>query len=215
MNIFADEAVAGKYDSFYETEYGKRVDELEKAAMLRVMANVPRGNMLELGSGTGHWTEFFVSQGFAVTASDVNDAMFDHARRKLEGQVKFQKADMMNLPVDSESVESVAVVTALEFCEDQMQAFANIYRILKPKGWLIVGCLNADSKLGKEKDSDPVYRYGEFLSKDDLELFLEGFGSPVMVECVHLSDQCELLDGTAGADGVPGVFMAACVQKTD
>lgn len=215
MNIFADETVANAYDSYYQTDYGKRVDELEQAALRSVMTAVPRANMLELGSGTGHWTEFFLSQGFTVTASDVNDAMFAHARKKLAGRVQFLKADMMNLSIESESVEVIAVIAALEFCEDQMQAFANIYRALKPKGWLIVGCLNADSALGKAKDADPVYRHGEFMTREDLELYLEGFGEPVIVECVHLSDKMELLDGTPEMANVPGVFMAACVQKLD
>lgn len=215
MNIFTDEKVANSYDSYYETDYGKRVDELEKAALLKVITEVPCGRMLELGSGTGHWTAFFVDQGFSVTASEVSDAMLVHARKKLAGKVQFMKADIMNLSAESESVEIIAVVAALEFCEDQMQAFANIYRVLKPKGWLVVGCLNADSTLGKTKEKDPVYKHGELMTREDLELYLEGFGQPLIIDCVHLSDKMELLDGTPGAELVPGVFMAACVQKTE
>jgi len=122
---------------------------------------------------------------------------------------------MLNLPNESESVDAIAVIAALEFCEDQMQAFANIYRVLKPKGWLIVGCLNANSTLGKTKDADPVYRYGDLMSKSDLETYLESFGEPTIVECVRLSDKMEVLDGTPEVASVPGAFLAACVQKID
>ncbi len=215
MNIFADTSVANAYDSYYETEFGKKVDELERAALLEVMKEVPRGKLLELGSGTGHWTEFFVEQGFTVTASDVSDAMLDHARRKLTGKVEFKKADLMNLSVESESIENIAVITALEFIEDQMQAFAQMYRVLKPGGWLIVGCLNEDSTLGKTKADDPVFCHGEFMSKGDLETYLEGFGTPHILECVHLNSNSELLDGSEEASSIPGVFLAACVQKED
>ncbi|RKD91729.1 class I SAM-dependent methyltransferase [Mangrovibacterium diazotrophicum] len=215
MNIFAKEEIADAYDSYYETEFGKKVDELEKAALLEVIKDIPRCKLLELGAGTGHWTEFFVNQGFTVTATDVSEAMFAHARQKLVGKVEFRKADMLNLPNESESVDAIAVIAALEFCEDQMQAFANIYRVLKPKGWLIVGCLNANSTLGKVKNDDPVYRYGDFMTKSDLETYLESFGEPTILECVHLSDKMEVLDGTPEAANVPGAFMAACVQKID
>ncbi|WP_372773694.1 class I SAM-dependent methyltransferase [Mangrovibacterium sp.] len=215
MNIFTDKAVADSYDAYYETEFGKRVDELEKAALTEVMQGIPRGKMLELGAGTGHWTEFFLAEGFSVTATDIADTMFTHARRKLAGRVEFLKADLMNLSFTSESVESISVVTALEFCDDQMQAFANMYRVLKPKGWLIVGCLNANSAMGKAKADDPVYRHGNFMTKAELNMYLEGFGTPKILECVHLSDKLELLDGTPEAANIPGVFMAACVQKVD
>lgn len=215
MNIFADETVANAYDSYYETEVGKKVDELERAALLEVMKDIPRGKLLELGSGTGHWTEFFLEQGFTVTASEVSDAMFVHARQKLAGRVEFRKADMMNLSIESESVENIAVITALEFVEDQMQAFAQMYRVLKPGGWLIVGCLNDRSVLGKTKADDPVFCHGDFMTKSDLETYLEGFGLPKIVECVHLNSNSEILDGTEEAATVPGVFMAACVQKED
>lgn len=215
MNIFAQEDVANAYDSYYETEQGNQVDQLEQAALTEVMTDIPRGNMVELGSGTGHWTEFFLQQGFTVTATDVTEAMFAHARRKLAGRVQFRKVDMLNLPFESESIDTISVVAALEFCDDQMQAFANMYRVLKPKGWLIVGCLNADSALGKSKNSDPVYCHGEFMSKTELETYMEGFGEPKIVECVHFSEQFELLDGTPSATDVSGAFLAACVQKTD
>jgi ubiquinone/menaquinone biosynthesis C-methylase UbiE len=215
MNIFADETVANTYDSYYETEFGKKVDELERAALLEAIQEVPRGKMLELGSGTGHWTNFFAEQGFTVTASDVSNAMFAHAHRKLAGRVDFKKADMMNLSIESESIENIAVITALEFVEDQMQAFAQIYRVLKPGGWLIVGCLNADSAIGKSKADDPVYRHGYFMSKSELETYLESFGTPRIIECVRLSGNSELLDGTPEAALAAGAFLAACVQKED
>jgi len=215
MNVFSKEEVANAYDSYYETEFGQKVDELEKAAITEILKDIPRTGLLELGAGTGHWTEFFVNGGFTVTATDVSEAMFTHARQKLAGKVEFRKVDMLNLPFESESVDAIAVIAALEFCEDQIQAFANMYRVLKPKGWLIVGCLNADSALGKSKDADPVYCHGDFMSKTDMETYLEGFGGPTIIECVHLDENMQLMDGTPEAANIPGVFMAACVQKTE
>jgi len=213
MNIFAEEAVANAYDSYYETEFGRQVDELEKKALSEVIQEVPRGKMLEIGSGTGHWTEFFLEKGFNVTASDVAEAMLTHARRKLGDRVKFRKADVMNLPFECESLDVIAAITALEFCGDQLQAFAQIYKVLKPGGWLIVGCLNADSPMGKAKADDPVYSHGYFMSKTELETYLEGFGTPKIVECVHLSEKLELLNDSPATCDVPGAFMAACVKK--
>ncbi len=213
MNIFANADIANQYDAYYETENGKQVDAAEKATFEELIREIPRGTLLELGAGTGHWTRFFVEQGFDVMATDVSEAMFVHAKQKLAGQAKFLKADMQNLSFDHESFDVLAVITALEFVEDPFQAMANMYRVLKERGWLIVGALNAKSALAKNKDNDPVFKHATFLTKGDLEMYLEGFGEPIIKGCVYLNEQGELLDGTEAAESVEPLFFAAIVQK--
>jgi ubiquinone/menaquinone biosynthesis C-methylase UbiE len=48
----------------------------------------------------------------------------------------------------------IASVTMLEFVPDINKVLDEIERVLKPGGYLVLGCLNAWSELGKNKDND-------------------------------------------------------------
>lgn len=196
MNVFAEKEVARDYDAYYSSEQGKAIDQLEKDAIVQLIAPVKPGNLLEIGCGTGHWTSFFSEMGFQITATDVSDAMLSIAKAKPFPNVKFQKADVLQLPFPDNHFDQLAVITALEFCGDIHQAFSEIKRVLKPNGWLIAGCLNADSILGKTKDHDPVFRHGQFMTKTELQHHLSNIGEPMINECVHLSEDFRLLDQT-------------------
>jgi ubiquinone/menaquinone biosynthesis C-methylase UbiE len=213
MNIFENEVIAQEYDAYYKTEQGKLVDELEKKAIRQLLAPVKPGCLLEIGCGTGHWTAFFSEQGFRITATDVSEAMLDLARKKQISNTTFMEADVLQLPFPDNHLDQVAAITALEFCGNIKQAFTEMKRVLKPGGWLVVGCLNSDSTLGKVKNQDPVFQHGHFMSKEELENHLLTIGKPELLECVRLSTGFQLLDGTKEEHSVAGVFMAAAVQK--
>ncbi len=213
MNIFAVKEVADEYDAYYQSEQGEKVDKLEKDAILKHISRITPGNLLEIGCGTGHWTAFFSEQGFQITATDVADEMMKFAKEKGIPNVKFQTADVLNLSFDDNSFDQLAVITALEFCGDIKKAFSEIHRVLKPGGWFIAGCLNANSTLGKVKDNDPVYKHGNFMTKAELTKHLKTIGNPNIIECVHLSADFQILDGTNDVNKAEGVFMAAAVQK--
>ncbi|WP_423130570.1 class I SAM-dependent methyltransferase [Gaoshiqia sp. Z1-71] len=214
MNIFAQTEIAREYDTYYQSEQGRLVDELEKQAILNLLKPVSPGKMLEIGCGTGHWTEFFSERGFHITATDVAESMLTFARKKAISQVQWMTADVRQLPFADHTFDQVAVITALEFCGDINHAFAEMKRVLKPGGWLIAGCLNSDSTLGKIKEQDPVFRHGDFMSREQLRSHLLKIGHPEITECVHLSADFQILDQTEEKQTAPGVFMAAVVKKT-
>ena len=213
MNIFTNKEIAREYDGYYSSEQGKEIDQLEKQAIHQLLAPITPGDMLEIGCGTGHWTAFFSKMGFQITATDVSDTMLSIAKTKSISNVELLKADVLQLPFPDSHFDQVAVITALEFCGNIEQAFSEIKRVLKPNGWMVAGCLNADSVLGKTKDQDPVFSHGQFMTKTELNNYLSSIGKPTINECVHLSDDFTLLDLTDQKQTVNGVFMAASVQK--
>ena len=155
----------------------------------------------------------FNEMGFEIIATDISKAMLSLAKSKQLPNVTFSEADVCQLPFSDKQFDQVAVITALEFCGNIDQAFAEIKRVLKPEGWLIAGCLNADSILGEMKDSDPVLKHGNFMSSTELENHLNGFGQPAILECVHLSPDLEILDHIEKRSTIPGSSMAAAVQN--
>ncbi|WP_430974545.1 class I SAM-dependent methyltransferase [Sunxiuqinia rutila] len=213
MNIFAEKDIAQEYDAYYGTALGKQIDLQEKQLIEDLIQPIAPGNLLEIGCGTGHWTAFFSQHGFNIIATDVSEAMLEQARKKDLPNTQIQMASVLQLPFPDNHFDQVAVVTALEFCGDIPRAFAEIRRVLKPGGWLIAGCLNADSVLGKNKAQDPVFKHGHFMNETELLEHLSSFGKPVIKTGVHLSPEFKLVSETTDQEAIPGVFMAATVQK--
>lgn len=215
MNIFTDEKIAQEYDAYYTSDQGKVIDDLEKQAIIELMKPINPGKMLEIGCGTGHWTELFSEMGFQITATDVSPAMMSQAKKKLIPNVIFLEADVCQLPFQDNYFDQVATITALEFCGNIQQAFSEIKRVLKPDGWLIIGSLNADSILGKTKDSDSVFKHAELMTKPEFERHLQTIGKPTIIESVFLSPEFEILDHSDKKHTAAGAFIAAAVQKTN
>ncbi len=214
MNVFLDDAIANTYDSYYDTPIGRAIDRIEKEVIENYLKLVSGSKVLELGCGTGHWSEFLSEMGFHVTATDISEAMLSLATRKKIERVSFQQADASNLPFDNESFETIVSITMLEFTGNIPKVMDEIYRVLKPGGRLILGCLNVNSEIGKTKNNDETFRNAHFFSKVELKNSLTIFGDAEISECAYLTQDFGILDGTMEHYPVEGTFLAAYVQKT-
>ena len=107
----------------------------------------------------------------------------------------------------------VASITMLEFISDQDRVLHEIYRVLKPGGWLILGCLNANSILGERKEQDEVFKYAHFLTAENIRRKLKIIGKPELKCGVYLSAEYELLDTINNPEVVEPVFIGVVVQK--
>lgn len=212
MNVFVNEEVAGAYDTYYQTPVGKAIDEIEEKLIADALQKVPKRKMLELGCGTGHWTELFVNRGFDVIATDISDAMLCQAIEKnLNAEVL--KADAGALPFKNESFDVVASVTMMEFVESKETVLNEIYRVLKPGGYLLLGCLNGNSQLAKNAANDPVFKNAAFFVPETLEKALTKFGVPELTSGVHFALNFQVMDQTVEKDNHEPAFIVALVQK--
>lgn len=214
INVFLNHSVATEYDNYYLSDSGKMIDKIEKKIISTHLKEVETGDLLELGCGTGHWTDFFSRKGFKVWAIDESEAMIKIANSKKIRNASFLKADAANLPFPDHSFPVITTITMLEFVKDIGLILDEIDRVLEPGGLLVVGCLNKNSELGKNKDNDPVFRNGYFFSPEEVEDRLSRFGKPVMHYGVYFSSEFEILDGTEKQDTVQPAFFAASVIKT-
>jgi SAM-dependent methyltransferase len=105
--------------------------------------------VLDVGSGTGHWIDFFREVLFAaeVIGVEMIDQMADHLRRKYAGQesVTILKADIVEHDLASQIGAPVDYVSAIgvmfHIVEDARweRAVANLAAALKPGGLMFVG----------------------------------------------------------------------------
>lgn len=214
-NIFEVPLVATEYDLYYQRDTGKIIDTIEKEMIAIHFNNLQKGHMLELGCGTGHWTNFFSKIGFKITAIDNSEAMLRVAMDKNIPDAAFMRADASRLPFPANSFSVIASITMLEFVDDLPRIMQEIDRILKPGGTLVLGCLNAHSELGRNKHNDPVFKHGRFFTPGEIKQLLSRFGQPEITAGVYFSSDFEVLDGTEKQHTVQPAFIAASVQKTD
>ena len=124
------------------------------------------------------------------------------------------RADSKKLLFKDESFDVVASVTMMEFVENKDKVLDEVDRVLKPGGWLLLGCLNGNSVLGKNATNDPVFKDAKFFTLENLDEKLSRFGEVKVTSGVHFAPDFQLADGTDDEINHEAAFWVALVQKT-
>jgi ubiquinone/menaquinone biosynthesis C-methylase UbiE len=179
--------IADSYDFYYQTPIGKMVDRLEKAAVDRLLPAACSGEkLLEIGSGTGHWTAHFALRGYRVTGIDVSPDMVRVARDKEIENAEFHVGDLYSTGFTSGVFDIGVAITVLEFLSDPEQAVDELARLVKPSGLLIIGALHQDSFLGRRRlaSPHPIYTPAHFFTISQLENLLTRSGKVEIHPCL-------------------------------
>ena len=168
-----DKLFAGSIPSLYEAHlvpliFQPYADDL--AARLKTMS-VTR--LLELAAGTGVVTRALTAatdEKTAVVATDLNQAMIDHARTVgTSRQVEWRQADAMQLPFDDGSFDAVVCQFGAMFFPDKGRAFAETRRVLRPGGRFL---FNVWDRIEENEFADRVTTALESVFPDDPPRFL-------------------------------------------
>jgi len=217
------DAIADKYDRWYESAKGAMYDRLEKKTISHYLPSSAKGKrLLEVGCGTGHWTQFFSEYGFEVTGVDVSERTIDIAKSKNISNASFQIADGHSLPFPNETFDVTAAITTLEFVRDAESVVEEMVRCThKPAGQLLVGVLNARASLNRQrkKASESLWATARLFSPSQLKQLLESFGRLAMVTAGLVPNQKMFLPLAPSIDIVGqffhipyGAFIAAEVK---
>src|SRR5260370_25970005 len=99
----------------------------------RILANQPRGALLDVPAGEGALAARLIDAGFEVRCCDLYPEIF-----RLEG-VDIHQGDLdAELPFGDQSFNYVTCLEGLEHIENPQQAMREFARVLKPRGHLIV-----------------------------------------------------------------------------
>jgi SAM-dependent methyltransferase len=135
---------ATDYDDFAdayaaENETGLFNAHYERPAVLRLAGDVAGRRILDAGCGSGPLTEALRAGGASVTGFDVSAAMVDLARRRLGEEADLHVVDLAApLPFDDAAFDDVVASLVLHYLEDWSGPLAELRRVLKPGGRLIV-----------------------------------------------------------------------------
>ncbi|MCP5143828.1 MAG: methyltransferase domain-containing protein [Gammaproteobacteria bacterium] len=128
----------------YQTAYGRTFTRLHHEAIAGLLEDVPRdARVVELACGTGHVTVLLQRLGFATTACDLTLEMMARARARCTGREpapEFVRANAFSLPFADASIDVLVTTRFLHLFPHQTQArvFAELQRVLRPGGLLVV-----------------------------------------------------------------------------
>jgi len=100
------------------------------------LAGLPeRGQILEIGCGTGHATALFASRGYSITALEPSGGMASVARRRFGdfSNVRVIETTFEAWDPGTERFDLVLAASAIHFIEPELR-FAKPARLLRPEG---------------------------------------------------------------------------------
>jgi ubiquinone/menaquinone biosynthesis C-methylase UbiE len=177
---FDFDCVADAYDDWYKSAKGAMYDRMEKKAISKYLPrNVQGKKLLEIGCGTGHWSQFFSEFGFEVIGVDVSERMINLAQSKGIPNTLFQIADGHSLPFKNGIFDVTASIVTLEFVSNTELVLREMVRCTCRRGGkLLIGVLNALAPLNCKRQlySESLYSKARLFSPIELKELLEAYG---------------------------------------
>jgi SAM-dependent methyltransferase len=145
--------IAELYDEWHRPrtlDAGRMPDSPWHRLALRYLGDVAGRRVLEIGCGVGEFTRLLAERGATVTGADISRVAVDQARREVAAfpSATALVADICALPFASASFDLVVSLETIEHSPDPRSALAELVRVTKPGGRLIVSCPNYHGFIG-------------------------------------------------------------------
>jgi ubiquinone/menaquinone biosynthesis C-methylase UbiE len=125
------EGQAALYERWYATPRGQRVDQAEGALLTYLFQALGNASsVLEVGCGTGHFTQWMNRSGITAAGLDRSAAMLQEARTRFPS-IPFVLGEAGALPFRDRSVDTVVFIATLEFLEDVTGALHEAVRVAR------------------------------------------------------------------------------------
>jgi SAM-dependent methyltransferase len=139
---------AADYDGFAAAYAASNENNLFNAnnarpEMIRLAGDVAGLEILDAGCGSGPLMEALRAKDAVVSGFDLSPAMVELARRKLGADADVRVADLgAPLPYPDEAFDLVVASLSLHYVEDWASTLAELRRVLRPAGRLVVSIIH-------------------------------------------------------------------------
>jgi SAM-dependent methyltransferase len=180
-------SVAGlpeSYAGWRSSQLGRIIDELEERLVLKLLAPVDHLHVLDVGCGDGALASTLFRREAWVTGLDADPRMLAAARARAEAAsvtLDLVRGHAEALPFPDEKFDRVVAVTVLCFVREVDSAIAEMARVLKPGGRLVVGELGRWSLWAAIRRfrgwlGASTWRAARFRTAEELRGLLQGHG---------------------------------------
>ncbi|MGF1723846.1 malonyl-ACP O-methyltransferase BioC [Photobacterium nomapromontoriensis] len=132
--------------------FGKAAKHYDKAAAFQrdvghqLLAKLPmvredNCQVLDLGCGTGYFSELLFHQGLRVCAADLSPEMLQQAYVRCGENIRYLEADAENLPLSDNQFDIAFSSLALQWCDDLSVPLRELRRVVKPGGYIVFSTL--------------------------------------------------------------------------
>jgi ubiquinone/menaquinone biosynthesis C-methylase UbiE len=163
-----------RYDRWFATPIGSLVRRYELELIMDLLRPERDDAVLDAGCGTGVFTMDILASGSRVVGLDISLPMLKQAEKKLKGlPFEIVLANMLNLPFPEDSFDKAVSLAALEFIGEAKQAVAELFRVTKKGGTIVVATLNslsswASRRIAEAKERHTIFEKAIFRSPDEL-----------------------------------------------
>jgi len=139
------EEIKEKYWSRFSATYDKNQEYVVgKDFLNEVKINIDKltdlGAVLELGCGTGYFTESIVKNSKHVFATDLSEELLENAKKRLSSikNITLQKENCYSISFESEKFDTVFMANVIHVIENPQKVLQESYRILKDNGLIVI-----------------------------------------------------------------------------
>ncbi len=134
---------AQRYDAWFDRPWGRHASRIERAALIAAVPQRP-GRVLDAGCGTGRLT--VTADATFVVGIDRDLDMLRIARTRIAGPLV--QADADHLPFADDTFDLTTAVTLCEFTQSPEHTIAELVRVTRPGGRVVIGGLSRQSPWG-------------------------------------------------------------------
>ncbi|HEX6423982.1 MAG TPA: class I SAM-dependent methyltransferase [Acidimicrobiales bacterium] len=208
------------YDAWFESPWGRYAWGVESRLLRAALAGAGHGRVLDVGCGTGRSSAVLRGPGTHIVGLDPDPGMLGLALARVDAAIL---AEGERLPFRDRVFDAAVAVTVLEFVREPAEVLAEMARVTRSPGRILVGALNPRSPWGawhrRELQSEP-WRTARFLSGRDLVRLGAAHGRVSLAEGLHAPGRLRGLErwgpaaeGLARRLRVPGAFRVLTIER--
>ena len=170
-------APAAAYDAWFDRPWGRHATVIEHRMLLAAAGPITARAVLDAGCGPGWFMHRLEAEGADVIGVDRDPDALAIARTRTNGALVL--GDTHQIPLPDRSVDVAFAVTICEFTAAPVRVFAELARVTRPGGRVVVGSLNRSSPWGwwnRHQFSEPPWNAARFLDRRTLVEFGAPYG---------------------------------------